>query len=541
MISLFRLFFPKVKTIKSALNSVKNDDSIQLLNKKYNESIHFEKDVTLIGDSAGRTIIEGILIIPKNVRVVFKRITISPTSQMYVEGDAIFEQCTIEGNIDILLTINGGYIIGRNCTFKGAKEVAVALINNSSGLFEHCTFQHNGKMHLLVKNSKAFIENSDCSNASQGFWITGNSFMQSKNCFLQYHKEHQILIENSTYIDHKSTIQRGEGYGIFADHQSDVTLNSTNLLFHKFSQLFIQNSYLNGKHCTIQNGNECGVALQNAESIMTHCEISHHNRSNIHVSKKSKLHLERCEIHSGHEYGLLISKESIVNCKESNIENHSSIQVVVTEKSLCSMKECIIVNGHHVGFIVDKKSECMLAHCKVNQNGNSAINVDRGMLKLFQSEVCENNGNGVLATTHSKVEVDGCKFTHNHMPHIASKTKVKIQLTDSTFENGKSIFVLHRCEIHAIHCRFHDSMNVQIEINEHSTAKFEHCQIYNGKSYGVKVIKNSNFFFYHSQIFQHDLAQIVVNDSSVILKESEIYQGKRNALFIQNHSEVYIQ
>lgn len=541
MISLFNLFFQKANTIKSALKKAKNGDSIQLLNKKYKESIQFDKDVIFTGDQKGKTILEGIFIIPQNVRVTFQFITIAPTAQLYIEGEAIFEHCTIEGKADILLTVNKGYIKGIESNFSGANEVGIALLNNSNGLFENCSFHQNGKIQLLVKNSKVFIENSKLSDAGHGYWITGKSFVQSKNCHLLHHRDTQIFVEDSTYIDYKSTIERGESIGIFADAESHITLNSTKLYSHVSSQVLIQNSSLNGKHCSFQYGNECGILIKNGESNLTNCEISHHQHSNIQANKKSKLHLERCDIHSGFENGLFISKESIVNCVETTIQNHLSNQVMITEKSICSMKDCIIKSGRHVGIMIDKKSECMLVLCRVIENNNSAIHMEHGMLKVFRCELAENNGNGIYAVTNSKIEVDGCKFSNNHMPHIAMKTKVKITLTDSDFSKGKSIFALHRCEVHAVNCKFHDSMNVQIEINEQTTGKFEQCQIYNGKSYGVKVIKNSNFFFYHSQIFQHDLAQIVVNDSSVILNDSEIFQGKRNALYIQNHSEVYIQ
>lgn len=141
----------------------------------------------------------------------------------------------------------------------------------------------------------------------------------------------------------------------------------------------------------------------------------------------------------------------------------------------------------------------------------------------------------------SKVDVDSCKFYDNEMPHIACKSNVHLLIAQSELFNGKSLFIVNDCEVVAINSQFYDSHNVQVEICDQSTARFEHCQIYNGNSYGVKVLRNSSFYLFDSQIFNHELSQIVVNDSSVILKNSELFDGCRNALFIQNHSEVYIQ
>lgn len=518
----------------------KQGDVIQLQSKKYKESIQINKDVTIIGDKNGQTILEGMFIIPKNIRVTFRNVTIIATAPLYIEGEALFEHCTIKGNIDVLINVNGGYVKGVDSELKKAKEAAIALLNNANGVFIQCNFHHNKKTHLLVKNSKAFLEECKYSYAIKGVWIADRSFTQTKKCYFFQHAESQIFVERSTYFDFQSSMERGERFGIIAKNDSDINLHSTKLFYHASTQLFIENSRLNGKHCTIQYGNECGFILQEGEGFLSYCEISYHQNNNVEA-KKSLLHFEHCQIYSGNESGLVISKESVVNCNETLIKDHLSTQVIITEKSICSMKDSFITNGKHVGVCVEKKSECMLMACHIIQNNNSAFNVDRAVLKVYRCEISENNGNGILAITHSEVEVEGCFFMGNHMPHIASKSKVKIHISHSDFHSGKSLYLLHRCEVLAQHSKFHDSMNVQIEITEHSTARFEHCQIYNGKSYGIKVIKNSHLFFYHSQIYEHDLAQIVVNDSSVILNNSEIYKGKRNALFIQNHSEVHIQ
>jgi len=541
IISLFSLFFSKFKTIKLWIQQAKSGDSIELRGKTYKESIQFEKDVTLCGDSDGKTILQGIYIIPKGVRVTFQYVTISPSAQMYVEGEAIFEHCKIIGEIDVLVTANNGYIKGVECEFAKAKEIGVALLNNSVGVFENCKFHHNGNMQLFIKNSKVYVELCEFYDGNHACWLTDQSFMQSKNCYINGHWENQMVVKGSHLIDYKSRIEQGEKIGLFCEGQSDITLNSTLLNNHKEAQVCVEYSLLKAKQCMILLGDQEGLKLSNTEAYISNCEISNHKKSNVMATKKSKLHMEHCQIQLGQGYGVYVSKESIANFYDNMIKNHQQAQLVLTEKSIGSLKSCSIIQGQQVGLLLEKKSECMLVQCRLSQNGNSAIHADYSRLSVFQCHLSQNNGNGILAVTHSNVEVDGSEFSNNLMPHIACKTKVKLNIHDSDFHKGKSIFVLQRCEVHATNSKFHNSMNVQIELNDECTGKFEQCQIFNGKSYGVKVMKNSNFFFYHSQIFDHELAQIVVNDSSVILNDSEVYKGKRNGLFIQNHSEVYIQ
>lgn len=205
------------------------------------------------------------------------------------------------------------------------------------------------------------------------------------------------------------------------------------------------------------------------------------------------------------------------------------------------MKKCVVKEGYHVGICIEDKGNCTIVESEITHNANSAITIFKSELTVIKSILSDNIGNGVLAMSHSKVEVDLCKFYDNEMPHIACKSHVQIGLLQSQFYNGKSLFIVNECELTATQCQFYDSHNVQVEICDLSTGRFEQCQIYNGKSYGLKVLRNSSLYLFDSQIFHHELAQIVVNDSSVIMKNSEMFDGKRNALFIQNHSEVYIQ
>lgn len=541
IISLFSLFFSKLKTIKLSIQKANNGDVIQLRGKAYKESIHFNKDVTLCGDPNGNTVLEGIFLIPKGVRVTFQDLSISPTAQLYVEGEGIFEQCSITSGIDVLITVNNGYIKCSNCNFSKAKEIGVALLNNGVGIFEHCSFQYNESIQLLSKKSKLYLEQCEFLYGKHAICLTDRSFMQSNHCYISEHWDNQMVVKDSTLIDHKSRIEKGQNHGLYCENQSDVSLNSTLMNTHQEAQLFVENSQLKAKQCMILFGNQTGIKLLSTEAYISNCEISNHHVANVYVTKKSKMHMEHCQVHLGKGYGVYISKESIANFYGTFFKNHQHPQLMITEKSFASLKDCSIIQGQHVGLFIEKKSECMLAQCKLLQNGNSAINADHSRLSVYQCYIAQNNGNGILAIAHSKVEVDSSEFSNNLMPHIACRQKVKIHILDSDFHKGKSIFVLERCELYAMKSKFHNSLNVQIELNDECTGKFEQCQIYNGKSYGVKVLKNSNFFLYHSQISRHELAQIVVNDSSVILNDSEVFKGKRNGLFIQNHSEVFIQ
>ncbi|RHW38243.1 right-handed parallel beta-helix repeat-containing protein [Lysinibacillus yapensis] len=541
VVRLFAKFFSKKNTIQKAIQFSKAGNLIQLKAKNYKESIHFDKNMVLAGDIYEETRLEGLIIVPKNVSVTFQNLTISPTAQMYIEGEVVLQNCFfIGGKNDVHVTVDNGKMNAYSCRFEQAKEMAVSIINNSKAIFENCTFEHNGKVQILVESSQVCIEKSEFSHAKHALCIKNGSFVQTRNLHMYHHTSAQIVVEDSRFIDHESVIEYGDGMGIHVYHEGDASLQSTVLQHNNQTQLCVQRGILTARNCSIWQGKDAGISItQNAEIQLFHCEIGQHKKTNIVVSKHSKMNIEHCRIYDGENFGLQIGDGSILNLTETHIRGNRSSQISLSNKSILSIKRCSIKEGYHVGICIEDQSNCSIVESDITHNANSAITLFKSELSIFHSTVSENIGNGILAMSQSKVEVDQCLFSTNEMPHIACKSNVEVAIVQSKLFNGKSLFIVNECELTAVDCQFYDSLNVQIEICDLSNARFEHCQIYNGKSYGVKVLRNSSLFLEDSQIFGHELSQLVVNDSSVILKNSELFDGKRHALFIQNHSEVF--
>lgn len=538
---LFAKFFSKKASIQKAVHFSKAGNLIQLKPKTYKESVHFDKNMVLAGDLYEETTIEGLIIVPKNISVTFQNMTISPTAQMYIEGEVVLQSCHFRGlKNDLHVTVDGGKLNAYNCRFEDAKEMAVSIINNSKAIFENCYFEQNGKVHILAESSQVCIEKSEFSHAKHALCIKNGSFVQSRSLHLSQHTSAQVVVDDSRYIDYESVIEYGEGMGIHVYHEGDASLESTVLQHNNQTQVCVQRGLLTARNCSIVEGRDAGISInQNAEMQIFHSEVGQNKKSNIVVSKHSKMNIEYCHIYDGENFGLQIDESSIINMLETIVKGNRSSQISLSNKSICSIKRCTIKEGYHVGMCIEDNSNCTIVESTIAHNANSAITLFKSELSIFKSTITENIGNGILAMSQSKVEVDQCKLHNNEMPHIACKSHVEVAINQSQLFNGKSLFLVNECELTAIDCQFHDSLNVQIEICDLSNARFEQCQIYNGKSYGVKVLRNSSLYLYDSQIFSHELSQLVVNDSSVILKNSEVIEGNRHAMFIQNHSEVF--
>lgn len=537
--NLFSLFFPKTQTLKNKLKRAKPHDTIYLKNKEYEESLHFEKHVTIVGCADGGSSIEGVFIVPKGVIVTFRHLTILPTAQIYVEGEANFEDCQLIGKkTDILVTVNGGSLNVMRCQLLHSKEVGIAAMNKSNVSVKQCTFRQNKKVHLLVEKSSVTVDESEFSNAPHCFWLNNHATLQCKNATIYNHSGTQIIVEKSTFIDQSSTIKDGVGNGLFILGGAKVELDQTTFSHHELAQVWIQQSSLKATRCQFQHGNDCGVMIQQSEVDIRNSVIANHQKTNLYVTKKSKLHLEQSAIFNSYEYGMQIYIESIVNLYDVTIYNNKQSQITATDKSIVTMKKCTIKHGQQKAISLDRKANCSIVESTISHHGKTAIQVTQSSLLLFHCQLHDNKGNGILALNRSTVEVDSVEFSNNTMAHIACRLHVNVFLLDSTFSGGKSLYFIEHCDVKATGCTFTTSENVQIELSEQTTALLDRCVIENGKSYGIKVLKNSNLQLMNSQLCHHEQAQLVVNDSAVVLNNSEIYNGKKNALLIQNHSEV---
>nr|WP_106779010.1 right-handed parallel beta-helix repeat-containing protein [Lysinibacillus timonensis] len=545
ILKLFSAFFSNVKSIKRALQRSNKGDQIKLSPKVYRESIHFEKDVFISsnGEENEETIIEGIIIVPKSVKVTIQNVTISPTSQMYIEGNLKLENCRVLGNkADVLISANGGLINVENCELNNAKEVAVALMNNSKAYFKNCLFHHNGKMQMLVQESEAIIEQCEFTDAKHGFWIKERSKVYSDQNHLHHHSGTQVIVDHSSFEDFGSKLERSEGNGVYGSNNSEITMQNSTLLYHSLPQIWIQKSQFKGQQCFVQHGDESGfVILNESEAYLSYSEVSNHPKENIKIENDSRLSIEHCHIHSGKAVGIHIKDNSIVHFLETIIKYHSLSQLYITENSICSMDQCIIKDGYHVGIFVDKKSSVSLVKTEISRHSNVGLTGIDSQVNVYQCEIIENKGNGLLAIEKSVVDIEDSRFFDNSMAHIAIKTNVIMSITQCEFFNGKSIYAVNKSEVFILNSKFSKCEQVQIEISDQSTAVFDNCYITQGASYGVKITRNSIANFINSQISHHVLAQVVVNDSSLILNNCELIEGKRNALLIQNHSEVFIR
>ncbi|MER1987309.1 MAG: right-handed parallel beta-helix repeat-containing protein [Solibacillus sp.] len=536
--------FSTYKTVERALQKVVRGDEIQLAAGKYKETITIHEHVRIFSKERENTIVEGLIVVPKGVTATFEHLTIIPSIQIYVEGTVHFKYCTFHGDdTSVILSLYGGEATLEHCTLKDAQDVGVALLNNSKAHISHCLFEGNGKSHFLLEQSALELISSECSLAKHALWIKNGASVHSENCKLHHQAGTQIIVQGEAHFtDYGSTIEHGQGNGLYATKNCTITLHGTVFLHHKLPQIWAQQSKLVAHHCIVQHGEESGIMLRDqTEAELEYCVISHHKIANVQVTLESLLNMTNSQIHQCTGVGVQVREKSIVNFSESIFAQNTLSQTLISEESIASFKNCLIKDGLQIGLFTEKKSVCTLVHCQILNHANSAITAVGAELTLIDSTISGNKGNGLLVVNETTLFVDTCKFSDNDMPHIAGKSKTTLHIHATEFSGSKALFVLEDCELLLKDSQITNGDGVQVEIADRSKAEITHCFITNGATNGIKAIRDSTLHIYDSQISQHKMPQIVINDSSLIFKNSELLDGVRNGFIIENNAEAFIQ
>lgn len=535
--------FSAIRTIERAMTKATRGDEIHLASGQYKESIQFHENVSITGKNMRDTIIEGLLIVPKHTTVTFEQLTIVPTAQLFIEGRAIFKNCLFQGaQTSVILSLSNGEVELEDCTIEQAKDVGMALFSGSEATIKNCLFKGNGKSHLLLESSHLTIEDSELTDAVHSMWLKDEATIKSVGNHIHHHSGTQIVVqEQSAWIDSSSTISNGKGNGIYATGESNVTLIGSYLHQQQLPQIWMQESYLTATNCTIEAGEESGIMLrERASAEIANCMISNHKIANVQATKESRLNIEGSQLHSCEGVGVQIREKSIANFLDTTFAEHVLSQLFITEQSITSLKNCVFKDGEQVGILLEKGGNCTVVGSSFVNHRNTAITVIEGELTTLDCEMAYNDGNGILAVMNAKVQVDNCRMYANEMPHIAGKTNAFITVQQSELYEGKSLYVIGQSQLTMSDSKIYNSDGVQIEISDETEAKLKRCTISNGKTNGFKVLRNSNLELDDCQISNHTLPQIVLNDSSLTMKNSELLDGERNGLIVENNSEAYI-
>ena len=543
IIKVANTLFSTTKTIDRALKKSTANDEIHVAPAHYTETLHFNKSVNIIGQHKENVIVEGTIIIPSGSTVLFQDITIMPTAHIHIEGTVHFENCLFKGNqSNAIMSLTNAHVTLKNCQLENAKDIAIAAFKHSHVVLDNCAFKNNGKTHILLDQSSGSFTLCKFSRSTHALWLKNDASLTCKGNQLMSQHGTQIIVQQSTYKDSNSLIKDSAGNGLFASKQAYVELVDCVFEQHILPQIWVQESEI---HCTrtyIENGQESGMMIRtNSTAYLKLCKIAHHKIANIQLCQQSRLNLLQTSIETSEGIGIQIREQSIVNISNSIFAKNKLAQLFISDHSIVSISKSQIVEGQQVGLIIEKNSNCTLLESTISHHSNSGITVIDSECTAIDSTVHDNNGNGLLTLNGGTSLVENTLFIANKMPHLGAKNSSSITVQKCQFHEGKSVYIIEKSSVQMENCQLLDGDGVQIELNDHSKGTFIKCDIRNGQTNAMKFIRNSRAYITECIIAEHRLPQIVANDSSFIVNNSEIIDGERNGFIIENHAEAHIE
>lgn len=534
--------FSTVRTIAKALRVAKTGDVIQLSDGKYNESIEIEGTVTIEGTGKQLTTFEGTLIIHDGATVIIENMTLQPTATIQVNGAAFFNHCTITGKSAILVQVKGTLDI-KDCAIYGAKEVGIDVYPeaqcNATALIMH----HNGKVNILANNASVELHHCILHSANHGVWLKNDSSLMMTSCKIRHHSGTQLIAhQQSTIFDKGSCITHGQGNGLYASANAEVTLVGSKIDDHVLPQIWMQNAHLKARNISILNGLESGIMLRDhATAEIYDAELLHHKLAHLQVTLSSHAHVTTSQFMYSEGNALQIKEKSSVNIIESKISHSQLSQCHVSEKSVLNIYESTVNTGEQAGLFFERGSTAYIIQSFISHHASSAVSAVESDVYVTSSEIFNNTGNAVLLLNSSKVLAEDSVFMNNQMPHFAGKTATHMTLRNSELCNGKSVYALDYSTVTIEDCHIHNSEGIQLEIQDNTKMTIHNTVIAAGQSNGLKASKSSFVEIDNCQISEHRHPQLVLDDSQLILRNSELHSGQENGIILENDAEALIE
>ena len=535
--------FSTVRTITKALKIAKAGDVIHLANGTYDETLEIEGSVTIEGSHKQQTVFTGTLIIMRNAQIILENMTLHPSATIVVKGNAFFNNCDISTtSLSTLVTVFGT-LETKNCTVFGAKEVGLELRPNAQLLMDRSHLHTNGKVHILADHANIELFYCTLHEANHAVWLKNDSLLNLKKCRIHDHTGTQLIAhQQSSIFDQGSKIWRGNGNGIYASNQAEVTLIGSQISEHTLPQVWMQHAHLKVRNTLIAHGKESGIMLRDhASAEIFDAEFAHHTLAHLQVTLSSHAHIATTQMTNSRGNAIQLKDHATVNMIESKISESYLAQCHVSEKSVLHLYDSTIDHGIQNGIFCERKSAVYLIQSRVSFHKSSAISAVDAAVELLSSDVFHNSGNAVLLMNHASVYADDCRFSQNAMPHFAGKSRASIHIRYSELADGKSIYALEDSLVKIEHCHIHTSNGIQLEIRERTKMTIFHSKIAAGQSNGIKVSESSFLEMVHSEISDHRLPQLVVDDSQLILRHCEVHSGYENGLLLENEAEALIE
>lgn len=362
-IKVSKNIFSKCKTIEKAITMSQPGDTIHISKGIYKESLHINKNLTLIGESG--TILEGSIQTNNKVNITIESLEIKESMAINIA----------RANIQLL-----------NCSCTGD----VLVHDMATMVLQNCIITPSNEGLVIQKKSHANLINTKIIHSPKsGLSIKENSNVKMVGCEMFKNKNRTINVEHSELsIDYC---------------QLEVQLKLSNSVLTLFNSKIPncygmavegrQSSRITIENCEIYKG---FLYFNNANGIITKSKI--YNMAFVQkgiVGVQADLKISGCEIYDSSSHGIMLTQQCKATIVDCNIHHNMESNVYCSE------------------------SDVQINNCKLYESGSGII-VDQSNVEVIHSQITHHKTFGIhTVTTPSQVTLTDTTVAHNTVHDIA--------------------------------------------------------------------------------------------------------------------------
>ncbi|KAH0791457.1 Hsp70 family protein [Histomonas meleagridis] len=479
------------------------------------------------------------------------------------------DNCKVSKNAEGAYIIDHSNLYAKKSEFKKNENSGIGILTDGKALVQDCdVHDHKGSAGIFGANGSAFhidkcnFTNNDIAavKVSEGSILrsTNNVYKDSEqNCIVLVNDNGFAYCENDSFsgkciaalvaFENGSVEAKGisirdvDGAGLLCYDSGNLKVSDSMIDKTTGVAMQIRNqSHIEFENVSITNTQKVGALIVSEVSgYIKNCKFMYVNGAGAEIAEITDLLIEDCEFNNNTTGGLAIHDKNsftIMNCKFCN-------NVIGCD-----------ISGENDSVKFDK--------CEFNNNTQIGIHTSANSSPNFSDCVVSGNGQIGLASTTSKVHLQGCDFNANQMAGLSFSDSCKAVLENCVIHDNKnfglqvhtsnthvklidckilnhintsSLICLNDAVVRCINCKFESSLHPHCEIREGGKVSMKKCDLSNtSKGIGIQVHDDGVFKINETVIHNEQKFGIMIGGKGKVkAKKSKILDCGSSGVYSQ--------
>ncbi len=300
------------QTVQETLDTAQEGSVICLVQGEWHENLRIEKSLTLRGQGADKTVIQGQQIIEPVVQVN----TPDKGGKIFV----VIENLTLTGSLDGARFQGSVQARIVNSTIRGNYD-GVSISESAQANIESSTFEDNQLNGVSIWGyAKATISNCKInSNQWYGLWARDDAVATITDCILEQNGYGIRVLGSAKVSLEGSTIKSNSHDGILIGGLAQATIIYSTIRNNNHDGIWVEEAANLRLESSIVEGNKWGIGIANSARAYITASTIKENHGGIGLLDAGQADIQSNSISANLGYGIAIYKEPCFSSKEEFI------------------------------------------------------------------------------------------------------------------------------------------------------------------------------------------------------------------------------